>query len=268
MLWWCGLSALYKRLENSIGSRQPRAVIWLFRGAHEALFVLAALNALALPKFCGSLDFAPVWWSIEMPVLLAICWRSTNFLKHTLVMAIWSLSAGLAVMGHFDLSPVMRMAVPVSGMLMALSYRFVKSNWAQWQKVLGYSVYLYAWVVVSLAVPILFTSHDVMRLCLLVSTAVLMGMALILHDRVLQFSGALVAIGALIGHGLHWQHWNIGEVAMVVAGCYAFSVVYGRIQIKGGWSKSVFCPAPGSFTFNAREALIWKWRRLPQVMPL
>jgi hypothetical protein len=70
--------------------------------------------------------------------------------------------------------------------------------------------------------------------------------------------GSAVAIGALALHALNWQAWNFFDVGIVVAGCYAFTLIYSRLQLRGGWSKSEFCPLSGTLAINAREALVYE----------
>jgi hypothetical protein len=286
VLWFAALTALHQKLEAaSIGSNGEgtgpagdttsgagngraesghsnshaanlleHASRLMHRAAHEGYFVLAAVSALALPKFCGSIEYAPLWWAIETPALLAISWRSKSFIKHALVMGIWALSAVLLLGTKMDLSPVVRMAIPVSGIIMALTYRYIHSTWAHWQKKVGYSVYLYGSVGVAVALPLFqMTPLEALPYWLAQSGVVLV-MALALKDKVLQRAGAIAGVGTLALFGSQWQNWEWPMVIEVIAGCYAMSLVYGWVEKRGGLANSEFVPLPGKFTLTKKEA--------------
>lgn len=256
MLWWSALSAVYRHLGDKPA---PNAVLPVAhkianRVGHELCFILASLNALALPAYCSSMENAPLWWSLEVPVLLAICFRSGDFFKHALVMGIWITSAALTFIEGAKLSILVSMAVPLSGTIVAFAYRFVQSSWPKWQKLCCYSVYLYGSTAVALALTVVhFTMWEGLPYWLVASGAIL-ALALVMHDRVMQAIGAFVAVGALVIFGIHWQEWNNALAIMVVGGCYGFSVAYGLIKKRGGWESSPFSLLPGSSMLSGKEA--------------
>lgn len=263
VLWFAALTALHQKLESvhaaasdNLGERAARL---MHRIAHEAYFVLAAINALALPKFCGSaesfLEYAPLWWAIETPALLAISWRSKSFVKHSMVMGIWALSAVLLLTNNkMDLSPVVRMAIPVSGIMMALTYRYISSNWAQWQKQIGYSIFLYGSVAVAVALPLFHMTPLEALPYWLAQSGVVLFMALALKDKVLQRAGAVAGVATLALFGSQWQTWEWPMVIEVIAGCYILSLLYGRVERHGGLANSEFVPWPGEFALSPKEA--------------
>lgn len=257
-IWFAGLTALHQQFEARHSKSSPdlreKASWLLYRMTHEVYFVLAAVNALALPKFVGSIEYAPLWWAIETPILLAICWRSKSFIKHTIVMGIWALSAVLLLSTKVDLSPFVRMAVPISGLAIALTYRFIPSTWALWQKRLGYSVYLYGAVGVAAALPLFQMTPLEALPYWLAQSAVVIVLALALRDKILQIAGTIAAVGSLGLHGSQWQHWEWLTSIEVIVGCYAMSQVYGRIKKWGGLPKSDFVPISGKQTLSAEQA--------------
>jgi len=259
VLWFAALTALHQKLEASYSKAASDNLVekasWLMhRVTHELYFVLAAVNALALPKFCGSIENAPLWWAIETPVLLAISWRSRSFIKHALVMGIWALSAVLLLSTKMDLSPVVRMAIPVSGIVMALTYRYVQSSWAHWQKKIGYSVYLYGSVGVAVALPLFQMTPLEALPYWLAQSGVVAVLALALQDKVLQRTGAVAGAGTLALFASQWQNWTCPNAIAVIAGCYALSLTYGYYKRKGGVGNSEYVPWPGKQTLTAKQA--------------
>lgn len=253
VLWLGALTILHQKLE----AKQPAEAAGrrlMHRVAHEGYFVLAAINALALPKYCGSIEYAPLWWAIETPILLAISWRSKSFIKHALVIGIWALSAVLLLGNKMDLSPVVRMAIPVSGIVMALTYRFVHSDWAHRQKKIGYATYLYGSVGVAIALPLFQMTPLEALPYWLAQSGVILAMAFLLKDKVLQYTGAVVAIGSLTLFGSQWQTWTWPMAIEVIAGCYIMSLMYGWIEKKGGLANSEFVPLPGKFALTKKQA--------------
>lgn len=256
MLWLAGLSALYKELElrlphdDTAGGAQ-----WLlYRVANELFFVLAALNALALPNFLSSAEYAPLWWSLETPVLLAICWRSKSFVKHSLVMGIWAVSAVLLLMNKMELSPLVCMALPLSGLVMALAYRCLESSWARWQKLTGYAVYLYGSVAVALLVPFLQLGAWQGLPYFLAESGLLLGLSLSLRDRLLQKVSTGAAAASLAVFALHYQEWTMPLLATVSGACYIVSLIYGHIRNLGGMEQSEFTLLPGQKLLSVQEA--------------
>lgn len=263
MLWWSALSVIYRHFENktqsgsATGTSSFGARRLANRVAHELCFIAAAINALALPAYCGGLEHAPLWWSIEVPVLLAICFRSGEFFKHALVMIIWFVSAALVfIVGPQKLDVLVSMAVPVAGSIMALAYRYLQSSMPQWQKVTGYCLYLYGSLVTALALTVVHLGPWEALPYWLVASGVILSLSLACRDRILQGIGLLLALWALVLFGARWQHWNenIWLPIIVVAGCYGFSVAWGYIKNKGGWATSPFTVFQGAFTLTAKEA--------------
>lgn len=257
VIYLAALSAIYKQLEQRFSDdKQVFAVAsrWMYRVAHEGYFLFTACSALALPKFCGSMDYAPVWWALETPILLAICWRSNSFFKHALVMTIWGLSAALLLVNKMELDPIVRMAVPLSGFAMAMAYRYLQSSWQHWQKLTGYAVYLYGAVVVALVVPFFQLGVKEALPYFLVESALLVGLAFALSDRLLQRAAALVGLAALGLFAARWQEWTVPFTSMVVIGSYSASLLYGYIKSKGGWANSDFSVARGEQSLSAKEA--------------
>lgn len=253
MLWLSALSAFYKKLELRESEKSPAAIA--YRVAHEAYFVLAALNAIALPHFFNSLQYAPLWWAIETPVLLAISWQSRSFLKQAVVMGLWLLSAALLLIGKMDFTLLYQMAVPASGLAMAASYRFLQSDWLRWQKLSGYAVYLYGSAALVLALPaVQLGVYDAFPY-LIGSSGILLAAALLLKDGVLQRLGVLAASASLALFGSRFKEWDYLTPAAVVLGCYGFSLIYGRIRTQGGLKNSEFVPLPAtSYGISAFEA--------------
>jgi hypothetical protein len=160
----------------------------------------------------------------------------------------------LLLLNKMELEPIVRMAVPLSGFAMACAYRFLKSSWAQWQKVTGYALYMYGAVAVALAVPALQLGVVEVLPYFLAEAGLLVALSLALSDRVIQRVATLAGIAALGLFAARWQTWNIPLAASVAAGCYATSLLYGWVKKKGGWAKSEFVPVPGTQTLSAQEA--------------
>ncbi len=237
VLWFAGLSALYQKMEETTedgSTLEERATGLLYKIGQEFYFVLAAVSALALPNFVSSMEYAPLWWAAEMPLLLAISWRSKTFLKHTLVMGIWGLSAALLLLTNIDLSPVVLMAVPVSGLAMALTYRYAKSTWKDEQKQIGYGVYLYGSLALAAAVPLLKMGLWEATPYLLVEAGIMLSLALVLRDRLTQLVALVASLAAAVMFAAQWQSWDLVTVIPVVIGAYTFSLLYGRLVAKGG----------------------------------
>ncbi|MBX9686508.1 MAG: hypothetical protein K2X27_07385 [Candidatus Obscuribacterales bacterium] len=253
VLYLAGLSAIYKKLELACGTESALSKR-SYRVAHESYFMLTALNALALPKFFASMEYAPLWWALETPVLLALCWRSSSFVKHALVMGIWSVSAVLVFFDRSELAPYIRMAVPVSGIVVAMAYRNLHSAWAQWQKVTGYALYLYGAVAVALAIPLYQLPVWEAMPFFLAQAGVLLVLSLALRDRILLRVGCLAAAGGLALYAARFEHWDWSLVLPVVLGCYGMSLLFGRIKKKGGLPQSEFVPLKAELTLSAGEA--------------
>lgn len=256
MLWWLWLSVVYKKLELRYAQASPGdgAIASLYWSAHELCVLFAAVNALALPGYCSTMGQAPLWWSIEMPLMLAACWRSRNVLKHGFVMAVWLVAAGSLLSKQVDLDLVARMAVPASGLVMAMFYRFNRTNWTPGQMLTGYGVYLYGSVALALLIPVVHLGAHNMLHYWLVYTAVLGGLALLVRDRNLQWLTCLSAVGVGSIWAPQWQHWRAFEVIPVVVGCYGSSLLYAYIRKRGGWDSADFVPLSGPQMLTAKEA--------------
>ena len=70
---------------------------------------------------------------------------------------------------------------------------------------------------------------------LLAEAGVVLGLALAVRDRALEWIGVIASAAALALFGLHYQEWTIPLVAPVVAGCYAVNFVYGRRTTRGSF---------------------------------
>jgi hypothetical protein len=257
-LWWSLLSLSYKQLQTRCSkdsaAAQDSSAWWLFGVASELCFVLALLNAMALPKYLSTLQQAPLWWSVEMPVMLAVCWRSNNFIKHALIMAIWAASALLMLFGQLDLPIAWCMAVPLSGLVMGLAYRLLTSSRARWQNLTGYAAYLYGSAAVALAVPLLKLGPTESMIYWLFEAGMLLALALALRDRLLHMIACLASVAALLLYGAHRQDWALWLMLSVVAACYAMCLVYARIAKNGGLLQSDFAPLPTKYVLFGKEA--------------
>jgi len=271
MLWCAGLSSIYKRFELRY-KWQPETNIeesanWLLnRILHEAYFVFAALNAMALPLFLSSFDQAPVWWSVQAPILLAISWRSGNMFKHGVVGAIWA-AAVVTLVGtalNHSINLAVLVSVPVSGISIGLAYRFVKSEWSKSLKVTGYCGYLYTAIAVALVVPYLHAGNvwDAMPYWM-IQSLVLCGLGLGLRDRLIHNAGCVAGLVSLALFGLQFNTWTWGLVGPVVVASYALSVAYSRIRRAGGWKENDFLPfgVQQTVSVQAAEKLenLWSW---------
>jgi hypothetical protein len=270
MIWCAALSSVYKRFElryNWPGANTEEAANWLLhRVLHEAYFVFAALNAMALPLFLSSFEQAPIWWSVQAPILLAISWRSGNYFKHGVVGAIWAAAVvtliGTALRHNINLAVLV--AVPVSGLSIGLAYRFVKSAWAQNLKVAGYCGYLYAAIAVAIVAPYLHAGNvwDAMPYWM-IQSLVLCGLGLALRDRIVHNAGCIAGAAALVLFGIQFNTWNWGLVVPVVVASYSLSVAYSRIRRAGGWKENDFLPFGVEQTVSAEGAEklenLWSW---------
>lgn len=259
MLWWSALSALYKHFELRAKpeAEQSKAQKIANRVGHELCFILAAINALALPAYCSSMANAPLWWSLEVPVLLAICFRSGDFFKHVLVMGIWTMSAALLfVTGPTGVSLIVSLAVPLSGIVIAMAYRFVRlqASWSHWKRLTSYSVYLYGSTGITLALLAVHLGITQALLWWLTASGTILAMALGLRDRGLQVMGVIVALGALLLFGANWQHWDNALAIAVIAGCYVFSLTYRYIKNRGGVEASPLSLFAGTQMLSGKEA--------------
>lgn len=265
MLWSASLSAIYKRLELKYtwGKNFEESANWLLhRVLHEVYFVLAALNAMALPLFLSSFDQAPLWWSLQAPILLALNWRNGNIVKHVVVGAMWLAAAvTLFVMNSSLALPVM-LSVPVAGLAMGLAYRRLPSKLVQEHKVVGYCAYVYAAVAVALAVPYFQCGlWDAMPYWM-VEAVLISGLGLALRDRVVHLAGCVAGAAGIALFALQFHTWTWTLVAPVVALSYSLSVAYSRISRKGGWKQTEFLPFGGDVVSldGARKLeTAWSW---------
>lgn len=135
-IWCAGLSRVYERFTARYtwgNTFEDSADYLLNRVAHEAYFVFAALNAMALPLVLGNFAQAPLWWSFIAPALLALSWRTGNWYKHSVVALIWVAAAATLLSNSYHnvvALPVL-LSVPLSGCAMGLCYRFRPSVMAQ-----------------------------------------------------------------------------------------------------------------------------------------
>ncbi len=273
MIWCAGLSSVYKRFEKNYnwpGKDTEEASQYLLnRVLHEAYFIFAALNAMALPLFLSSFNQAPVWWAIEAPILLAITWRHGNFFKHGVVGAMWLAAVvtllTTALQHNFEIAALV--AVPVSGLAIGLAYQFLKSPWEKNLKVAGYCGYLYVAIAVALAAPFLQTSNiwDAMPFWM-VQSLILCGLGIALKDRVVHHIGMIASFGSLVLFGLQFHTWTWGLVGPVIAASYGLSVAYTRIREKKGWKNAEFLQGSAvefDFTVDEKTATnlenVWSW---------
>lgn len=268
---WCGgLSALYKRLEL----RYPKwadckeyedAANWLlYRVSHELYFVLAAGCAMALPLFLNSLADAPIWWSLQAPVLLALTWRSGNFFKHGVVGLMWAVAAWAVASapGHAISLPSF-ISVIGSGVAMSMAYRYLTSSFAQHLKVAGHCFYLYAAVAVAVLVPyVQFGYWDAMPYWMIEGLLLCLA-GLALRDGIVHDAGVLVSGVALALFGMHFNTWSWELVGPVVALAYSLSVAYSYVHRKGGWDKDPFLPFGSDKAISVARAelleKVWSW---------
>lgn len=268
-IYAAGLSALYKRFELkhkwSEDSLEESADWLVNRVLHEVYFVLAAVSAMALPIFLSSFEQAPIWWSIEAPILLALNWRSGNILKHVTVGGVWVAAAGCmlssALLHDFVLSELLFVAV--SGIGMGLSYRMLSSTFKHEHKVAAYCLYTYAALAVSLLAPYLFAGGiwDAMPYWM-VESLLLCGLGLALRDANVHRAGTLAGLASLALFAIQWQSWNWALVVPVVAFSYALSIAYARIRHQGGWKQTDFLPFGGetvSVELASKLETLWSW---------
>lgn len=271
MAWWSALSAAYRYLEQkytppAAAGFKVSADWLLFRGGSELCFGLSVVSALAMPLYMDTLDWAPLWWSVEMPVLLAICRRNRTFFKPFFIGAIWIMSAVmtlfpgvwllLAVKVHQDLhfNMLVSLSVPISGLLMAFGHRLENQAWPLWQRLTGYSLYLYGSAAATAAILWLHMGTVAALPYWLVEAGVMLGMGLYLRDRALEAVACLLSAAALAVYGLYWHNWGAQLTTMVVVGCYSMCAVYGIINKRGGLLQDKFAVWPNSHTLSAREA--------------
>ncbi len=268
---WCGLlSGVYKRLESQYtpgASAEETANYWLHRVLHEAYFVFAALNAMALPLFISDLSQAPLWWSAMAPVLLAISWKFASYFKHGVVGVIWA-AAFVTLLGTAYLHGVtiaVLLSVPVSGIAIGLAYRWFSSNTITPKlRLSGYTLYLYGGIAAAFLAPYL-QFHNVLD-CMpfwMVESLVICGLGLWLRDKFVHSFGV---VAGLLSLGLFaWQYntWTWTLVVPVVAASYGLSVAYAIIRRKGGLDQDPFLTyAPGK-TISSEAAgnleTLWSW---------
>jgi len=278
MVWWSALSAVYRYLEHkytsSAGAGLKTAPEWLlFRGGSELCFVLSVVCAIAMPLYMDTLDYAPLWWSIEMPILLAICRRNRTFFKPFFIGAIWFASAAMtlypAVVSllpaaknvhqelHFNM--LVSLSVPLSGLAMAFGHRLENQAWPLWQRLTGYSLYLYGSAAATAAILWLHLGTAASLPYWLVEAGVMLAMGLYLRDRALETVACLVSAAALAVYGLYWQNWGAQLTTLVVVGCYSMCAVFGIINKRGGLLQGKFAVWPGAYTLSAVEA---RWLEL------
>lgn len=274
MLWCAGLSGYFKRSELKY---DPNATDWeewlshrIYWIQHELYFVLAAVNAMALPVVLGKYEHAPLCWALEVPVLLAVSWRSGNWFKHSVVGAMWAF-AGINLLSNvsnhqFQLASAV--AVPAVGVAIGLAYRFLQSTMGDALKRTGYALYLYGATVVVLALPYLHFGGAVTNATTiyLVEAVVLCALGLALRDVVLHDVSLVASVGALVLVGAQFHTWTWSAIGPVICGAYAISAMYGYLNQQGGWKRSDFL----TFGFFNREYvvseyvadrlhIVWSW---------
>lgn len=287
MLWCAGLSAVYKRFQlryNWPGTGVEEAADYLFnRVAHELYFIAAALNAMALPLFLADFAQAPLWWSVEAPILLGLLWRldvlshrgqenvtgsNVDFVKHAVVGAIWAAAALMLLSNAYRGLPIslaIQLSVPISGLVVGLGYRLLKTTWVSALKVAGYCAYLYLGLVVALVVPYLQFGNvwDAMPFWM-VQSLVICGLGLALRDRLVHQGGFVVGALSLVLFGLQFRTWDWWLVGPVVACSYALSVAYAVLSTKEAWRKATdFLPFGYTETVSQKNAefleTVWSW---------
>lgn len=275
MAWWSLLSVAYRYLEQkycatTAGAPSGRDADWLlFRCGGELSFGLSVVSAIIMPLYLDTLDYAPLWWSIEMPVLLMLCRRSQTFFKPCFIMAIWLASALMtlypgvallmlaAVKGggnpvHFNL--LVSLSVPVSGLVMAFAHRLENQSWPLWQRLTGYSIYLYGSAAATTAILLLHLGTVGALPYWLIEVGVMLAMGLYLRDRALEAIACIASVAVLSVYGLHWHHWNAELTTIVVVGCYSMCVAFGIIKKRGGLLQGSFAVWPNGYTLSSREA--------------
>lgn len=243
MLWCASLSAVYKRLEsryNWPGTSVTEAADWLFsRVAHEVYFIAAALFAMALPLFLVERAQAPLWWSIEAPILLLLGWHGANYFKHGVVALIWIAAAGtmgFQSLQHSVTLPVL-IAVPVAGVAIGAAYRFLRGgSLSRSLRGDGYSLYTYAAFVVALLVPLIQLRGNLTEAVpyLLVESLLICAAAIALRDWVAHCIGVCASLVSVALYGWQYTDWTWPAVTLVIAGCYGLSIAYGAIRKTGG----------------------------------
>ncbi len=275
MLWCASLSWVNNRLAL-------RQNWWWNYVQHEAYFVFAALNAMALPLFLSSFEQAPIWWSVEAPILLSMIWlmeRSheeertgwlwlAKYFKHGTVALIWA-AAVISLLGNAAKHPVelaVLLSVPLSGLAIGLAYRSrFTANWLKELRVGGYCLYLYVGIAVALLAPYIEFGNvwDAMPYWM-IEALVLCGLGLLLRDFFVHLAGTLAALGALALFGLKFNTWTWDLVGPVVACSYALSVAYNQLGKRPQWRKHTnFLPfdVPETVSADAAEKLetLWSW---------
>lgn len=257
MAWCAALSALYKRFElrqsyDSAANWEEKLDWIVNRGAHELYFALSAANAMALPLFLSSFSDAPLWWALQAPILLAISWRSGNFIKHALVAMMWGASAVTLLSNALgqSLDVPAFLAVLASAAAMGNAYRFVRSPLASGSKVSGYCFYMYAGMGIALVSPYLQFGFTDSMYYWLFEAMVLCGLGMALRDRILHAAGCIAAFVGILLFGMHYNTWTWQVVVPMVAASYALSVGYSHIIKKGGWAQSDFLSA-----FTTKQAV-------------
>lgn len=246
MLWCAALSAVYKRFELryrfDADTLEEKFDFIANRTAHELYFALSAANAMAMPLFLASFSDATLWWALQAPVLLAISWRSGNFIKHALVALMWGASAVTLTSNASDhlLTLPAFLAVCGSALAMGSAYRFLKSSLGDSAKITGYCLYMYAAIAVALVTPFLQFGFTNSMYYWLFEAMLLCGLGLVLRDRLIHLSGCLAAAVGVWLFAMHYATWSWSVVVPMVAASYALSVGYAYIVRKGGWAQAEF----------------------------
>lgn len=205
------------------------------RGVAELYFAATAVSAMSVPYFWHSVQYVPVWWAVMALLLLRICWRSEDFVKHWLVMGVWALSAVLVLVADKTIEPLIRMAVPLSGLVMALAYHRFATERSRFERQAAYTFYLYGSALLAVAVPFFHLGVWDAVPFFLVEAAIFLTVALLLKDRLLHGYSLVLALASVTLFECLWQSWDTVTTALVVAACYGFSLMYGRIYQLKGW---------------------------------
>ncbi|MBL8082400.1 MAG: hypothetical protein JNN26_07285 [Candidatus Obscuribacter sp.] len=272
MVWCSALSTVYKQLEgryNWPGSNVTEAADWLFnRSAHEIYFVAAALNAMALPLFLDDRSQAPIWWSLEAPILLAISWRTANTFKHAVISLIWGVAIGNMLITALQgpVSNMVQLAVPLAGLAMGMMYRFYQAGTiSHSQRKRGYQIHTYLAMALFMLVPYLHT-HELreatpywMLVALLIT-----GAGLALRDKSLHRFGSIASMLSLFLFANQSEAWTWSLVGPVIICAYALSVAYSFIARKDGWRQTDFLPVRfAEYTVTREQAdhmqKFWSW---------
>ncbi len=274
---WCGaLSMVYGKLEERYDVKTSTVDFLVHKVLHEAYFIFSVANAMLLPMLLSNIEQAPLWWSVEAPILLAYSWKRGNYIKHGLVGLMWA-AAALVLVSSALRHPVgleILLSVPLAGLAIGSAYRRLKSQFTQALKVAGYCGYIYASIAIVLLVPYLQFGNDVFSAMpfWMVESLVIAALGLALRDRFIHTVGWIAGLGSLALFGYQGvqaflglpNQWSWGLVGPVVACAYALSVAYGRLAAQASWREATtFLPFGWKETVSKTGAeyleTLWSW---------